>query len=243
VEFLKSVVLAAVLSGIVALIVATITAKTAEKINKDKIALDRQLSKDKAETDEKLANRRFELDQNLALAKRRAEVAEKVLTDFYAIRHAFDVIRSPMIWAGEMEPEDGVADDIIRNDGYGVMRRVRAHQQQFSEFEATRFTSLALFGPDAAAPYAAIIRAYNRVFSAAEAILRSRNQEDIPQVQNHLREMRRTAFTLGALDDDGEPLPDLVKADIEGAIQAIEVICRPALESQLAAQAAGQGPG
>jgi hypothetical protein len=240
VEFLKSVVLAAILSGVVALIVAIISAKTAKKINKDKIALDRELSREKAKADEKLADRRFELDQKLALAKRRAEVAEKVLTDFYAIRHAFDVIRSPMIWAGEMAAEDGVADDIIRNDGYGVMRRVKAHSQQFSELEASRFTALALFGPDAAAPYITIIRAYNRVFAAAESLLRSRNQLDVQHMQNHLREMRRTAFSLGALDDDGEELPDLVKADIEGAIEAIEAICRPALESQLAAQAAGR---
>lgn len=239
-EFLKSVVLAATISGVVALIVAYISARTAKKINTDKITLDRELSEEKAKADQKLADRRFELDQKLALAKRKAEVAEKVLTDFYAIRHAFEVIRSPMIWAREMEAEEGVADDIVQNDGYGVMRRIKAHSGQFSELEASRFTALALFGPDAAEPYAAIIKAHNRVFSAAESLLRNRNQLNFPNIQNHLREMRRAAFTVGALDDDGEPLPDLVKADIEAAIATIEGICRPALQDQLASQAIGR---
>lgn len=239
-EFLKSVVLAAILSGIVALIVAKVSAETAKKINKDKIALDRELSREKATADARLAERKFELDQKLALAKRRAEVAEKVLTDFYAIRHAFDVIRSPMIWAGEMEPEEGVADDIIQNDGYGVMRRVKAHSAQFSELEATRFTVLALFGEGAAAPYVSIVQAYNRVFGAAQDLLRYRHQLDQAGLQNHMREMRRAAFTVGAIGDDGEPLPDLVKASIDEAVQVIEAICRPALASELAAQAAGR---
>jgi len=239
-ELLKSVVFAAIISGVIALIVAFVSARTAKQINKDKIALDRELAGEKAKAEQKLAERRFELDRELALAKRRAEIAEKVLSDFYAISHAFQVIRSPMIWAGEMVREDGVADDVVGNDGYGVMRRIRQYETKFSELEASRFTMAALFGADAVAPFTAIVQAHNRVFHAAEGLLRYRNQLDLPNLQNPLREMRRTAFSSGALDDNGDPMSDVVKEGIDQAVVIIEALCRPALESELAAEAAGR---
>lgn len=52
--------------------------------------------------------------------------------------------------------------------------------------------------------------------------------------------MRRTAFTTGALDDYGEPLPDIIRENIDQAVTMIEALCRPALESDLAAEAAGR---
>jgi hypothetical protein len=234
-ELLKSVVLAAVISGVIALIVANVSARAAKKINEDKLELDRELAKEKASAELQLAEHRFELDRKLGLAKRRAEVAEKVLSDFYSIRHGFQVIRSPMIWAGEMVAEEGVATDVIQNDGYGVMRRIRQYQSQFAELEASRYTFTALFGDDAAAAFTAIVQAHNKVFHAAEALLRYRNQLDQRNLEDHLRQMRRAAFTIGVLGLDGEPLPDLVSQSIEDAVAQIEALCRPALERPVAA--------
>ena len=234
-DLLKSVVFAAVISGVVALIVAHVSARTAKKINKDKLKLDRDLAEEKAKAELHLAERRFELDRKLSLAKRRAEVAEKVLSDFYTIRHGFQVIRSPMIWAGEMVPEEGVEADVVNNDGYGVMRRIRHYQPQFAELEASRFTFAALFGGDAAAPFTSIVQTHNKVFHAAEALLRYRNQIDRQNLQEHLTRMRQVAFTGGALGSDDEPWPDLVSEGIDEAVAQIEAFCRPALEMPLVA--------
>lgn len=234
-DLLKSVVFAAVISGVVALIVSYVSARTANRINRDKIELDRELSEEKAKAELKLAERRFELERKLASEKRRAEVAEKVLSDFYIIRHSFEVIRSPMIWAGEMVPEEGVEVDVVTNDGYGVMRRIRHYQPQFAELEASRFTFAALFGGDAASPFATIVQTHNKVFHAAEALLRYRNQLDLQTLQDHLMRMRQVAFTMGAIGADGELLPDLIAGDIDEAVAKIEAICRPALESALVA--------
>lgn len=234
-DLLKSVVFAAVISGVIALIVANVSARTAKKINEDKLKLDRDLAEEKAKAELRLAERRFEFDRKLSLAKRRAEVAEKVLSDFYTIRHGFQVIRSPMIWSGEMVPEEGVEADVVRNDGYGVMRRIRHYQPQFAELEASRFTFAALFGGDAAAPFTSIVQTHNKVFHAAEALLSHRHQIDRQNLQEHLTRMRQVAFTVGAFGPDGEPLPDLVSECIDEAVAQIETFCRPALESPLSA--------
>ena len=183
-----------------------------------------------------LAERKVELDRKLALAKRRAELAEKVLADFYKVQKAFEAIRSPMIWAAEMRPEEGVEENVVRNDGYGVMRRLRENAALFSELEATRFPFKALFGPQEADPYQSVIRLHNQVFHAAEAILRYRNDDSrLPGLVDFLPKMRRVAFS-GRMEGEADPFED----ELTKVIADIEASCRPALESELAAEASGR---
>ncbi len=233
--FWKSVVVAAGVTAVVGVVAAIISALTALKINKDKLGLDRQLATERATAEARLAERRVVLERELALAKRRAEVAENVLAMFYRTKRAFEAIRSPMIWANEMVAEEGIAEDVVRNDGYGVMRRMRDYSGLFSDLEAMRFTCGALFGQEATAPYDEIVKAHNQVFHAAESLLRYRNSEDMPQLQGFLQKMRRLAFAMTVLDDDGKELPDLLAAQVDAAITSIEGTCRPALESDKAA--------
>ncbi len=236
----KSVVVAAAVTGVVGVLAAVISACTALAINKDKLRLDRELAKERAAADLHLAERRVALEKELALAKRRAEVAENVLATFYRMKRAFEAIRSPMIWANEMQLEDGVAEDIIRNDGYGVIRRMRDYTGLFSDLEATRFTFGALFGHDATGPYNEMIKAHNRVIHAAESLLRYRNEQDARHLQPFLQQMRREAFAMSALDDEGHEIPDPIAAAVDNAIAEIEATCRPALESREAAEAVGR---
>jgi hypothetical protein len=233
---LKSVVVAASISGVVAVIGFIVSAATAQRINKDKLKLDKQLAEQKAAADLTLAERKTELDRKLALAKRRAEVAEKVLTEFYKVQRAFELIRSPAIWAAEVKPEEGVAQDIIENDGYGVVRRLRENASFFSELEATRFTFGALFGVEAAGAYQAVIKLHNQVFHAAEAIVRYRNDDpNLPGLRDFLPAMRKVAFS-GRLAGER----DLIEEEVAEVIAKVEAVCQPALESELAAEAAGR---
>jgi hypothetical protein len=232
---LRSVVLAAVVSSVVAAIGFGVSAATALKINKDKVKLDRDLAKYKADAERDLVEHRINLDHKLAIARRRAELAEKVLADFYQARRTIDIVRSPMIWAGEMVAEDGVAEDVVKNDGYGVMRRLREYQAFFAEMDAKRFMFGALFGTEATVPYDQFIKVYNRVFHAAESLLRYRHDLDNPDLQQHIKNMRREAFSNVQLDDYGKETADRVSQAVEEAVATIEAICRPAVESELAA--------
>lgn len=239
-EILRSVVLAAGISGVVGLFGFWAASATARKIHKEKLDFDRELANEKLVADRELAERRVILEHRLAVAKRKAELAEQVLADFYKAKHAFEIIRSPMIWANEMVAEEGVAEDIVRNDGYGVMRRFREYTTFFAELEASRFAYVALFGAEAAQPYGDLIKVHNRVFHAAEAILQYRNQQEQAHLQEHLTSMRRVAFSNAVLDKAGNLLPDKIGQELEAIVAAVEATCRPALESALAAEAAGR---
>jgi hypothetical protein len=229
-ELFKSSVVAAVIAGVVASIGFFVTAATARKINGDKLKLDKQLAQERADADRALAERRVDLDYTLALLKRRAEVAEAVLIDFYKIKRAFEIIRSPMIWATEIVAEEGVADDVVGNEGYGIIRRIRQYADLFSELEARQPTFGAIFGLEATAPFGVIIQAHNRVLHAAEDLLKYRNQLDVPELRDHLVRMRREAYSNIQLDLEGAEISDPVSTAVAKAIGEIEATCRPTLE-------------
>lgn len=229
-DLLRSSVLAAVITGIVAAIGFFVSSATAKRINADKMELDRELAGAKAKAELTLAERKAALDAGVKLVQRRSEVAEKVLADFYEARRAFEAIRSPMIWAEEMVVEEGVAEDVTRNDGYAVRRRMRQYSDLFSRLEATRFTFGALFGPAATLPYDRLVKVHNRVFHAAGDLLRYRGQENIGNLVTHLPAMRRVAFATADIGPDDKLLPDAVAVELDDIIKAIEITCRPALE-------------
>jgi hypothetical protein len=228
-ELLRSTVVAAVITGVVATIGFLVSSATAKRINKDKLALDKELAETKVAAEVALAERKAALDRGVTLAKRKAEVAEKVLAEFYEARRALQVIRSPFIWAAEMVAEEGVGEDVITNEGYGVHRRMRQYSELFSRLEATRFTYGALFGNDAAGPYDRIIKVHNQVFHAAEALLKYRHQEDQQSLKSHLQAMRRAAFSMHQLDDEGNELADKVAVEIDELVAQVEIVCRATL--------------
>jgi hypothetical protein len=233
-ELAKSSVVAAVITSIVAGIGFLVSSATARRINEDKLKLDRELAAKKADAELALAERKAALDRGVTLARRKSEVAEKVLADFYEVRRALEAIRSPMIWAEEMVQEDGVDDDVVKNDGYAVRRRMRQHADLFSRLEATRFSFGALFGHAAVTPYDRLVRVHNQVFHAAGDLLRYRNQVDLGNTKDHLRAMRRVAFALTQIGDDGGELPDPIGSEVEAIVEQVEATCRPALEAGVA---------
>lgn len=230
VELLKSSVVAAVVTAVVAAIGFFVSSATARRINEDKIGLDRELADSRAKAELALAERKAALEKGVTLARRKSEVAEKVLAEFYEVRRAFQAIRSPMIWAEEMTPEEGVPEDVIKNDGYNVRRRMRQHAALFSRLEATRFSFGALFSHETTAPYDRLVRIHNQVFHAAGDLLHYRGQEDMGNTREHLRAMRRVAFAVTQLGAKGEELPDLTGAELDAVVAEIEATCRPALE-------------
>ncbi|WP_292053465.1 MULTISPECIES: hypothetical protein [unclassified Brevundimonas] len=223
-DLLKSVVFAAIISGVVGVIVAWISARTALKINKDKIKLDKQLAEKRDIAERENLARKFDLERKATLAQKKAELAEKVLHDFYQISFTLQLIRSPMVWASEMIAEDGVPDEVVQNAGYGVMRRMREHRHKFDELETSKFKCAALFGPNAVELFDEIVRIYNRIWFAGKAILDARHAQTETEF---VREMRRIAFSVAAVGDDGEPLPDPIQQSIDQTIAQVEELCRP----------------
>ena len=59
---------------------------TAKAMHREKLAFDQKLAERKFEFDKELAERRFKYDRDLHDHKRRIELAEEVLADFYEAR-------------------------------------------------------------------------------------------------------------------------------------------------------------
>ncbi|RAK51321.1 hypothetical protein [Phenylobacterium deserti] len=195
----------------------------AEKVHRQRLAAERDALERKGEIDRDLAERKATHDRRLTFEKRRVEVAEQVLTDFYEAQRAYEVIRQPMITRHEQKAEDGVPDEVIRNSGYAVQRRVRSYEPLFARMEARRPVALAIFGPEIDAPYQRLIRMHNIVFAAAGAILDWPDEIDTDHMREFIREQNRIAFKLSPEDD--------VTAQVAAVVMDVERICRPALEA------------
>jgi hypothetical protein len=216
-------VTAAIVSGLVAL--ASLATNTLITLNSNdrRLKAERKALERRGELDLQLAEKRMRLDRHLALSRRRAEVAEAVLGDFYEMARIFEQVRSPMIWAGEMEAEEGVPEAVTKNSGYGVIRRLRKHEEFFARLEARRFTAAALFGPEVREHYQAAIRLFNAIYNAGRYILDVKDGDQDAEQRSYLVEQRRVAFATGEDDPTTRKINELV--------MAVEKVCRPYLEA------------
>lgn len=239
-DLLRSVVLAAVITGIVALIGFFASSRTALRINEDRLQLDEELAERKAQLDLELAEKKFEIDKELILIrdklereaellKRQRVVAEDVLAAFYGARRAFAIIRSPMIWAQEMVAEEGVEERVIKDAGYGVIRRLRDNSRPFDEVEAKRQAFLALFGADKSSLFDEMIRCYNSVAASARAIMNNNLAGYPPQQEQFMMNMRAIAFSGSNIGEDGDLLPDEFAVRVNKLIAQLEEVCAPVL--------------
>lgn len=214
-------VTAAIVSGAVAIVSLIANVLLTLNMHGSRLKAEATALERRGELDRELAERKARLERALALQKRKAEIAEQVLADFYECQRIFETVRSPMIWAHEMVPEEGVSDEQIKNGGYGVLRRLRAYNEFFPRLEARRFTAAALLGPAALEPYKLLIREHNRVVGAAQALMR--HDKDDESNRPFIVKQRAIAF---ATDD-----PDEVTEKLKAITAQVEKLCRPVLEA------------
>lgn len=217
-------VVAAVIAGAFGLITLRANVKLAETVHRQRLKSEREALERRGEIERELADKRMQLDRRLAFERRRAEVAELILMDFYEAKRAFEVTRQPMVFAQEMVAEEGVDDEVIKNAGYGVIRRLRGFSELFARIEARRPLAAALLGPNLDDQFQEMVRIHNKIMFAADALLKYRNDQHIETMREFLPEQRRIAFDLGDDEDNG------VSNRIKAMIAQVETACRPALE-------------
>jgi len=216
-------VVAAAVSGIVTVIGFVANRSTSLTMHRQKLQLDRELAERKFNADIALAERKLDLDRQLADWKRRTELAELALADFYKAQDIFAAARQPMAFGGDGEtrPDRERDDEMTKryNDSlYAPFERLAKERDFFSEMQARRFRFIALFGNEAADAFQTFVRSYNRVHIAVGALISDRQQ---------LAPAMRTKFEgmIGwALDEDDE-----IKLEIDQAVSTMEAICRPVL--------------
>jgi hypothetical protein len=113
-------VVAAAISSVVASIGILISARTTKAVHGERLAFEREQAERRANAEIALAERKFTLDQQLSDHKRRVELAEAVLSDFYRIEEIYRVARGPFVPIADMLPIKGVSDELATDPDYAA---------------------------------------------------------------------------------------------------------------------------
>lgn len=243
--FQSSAVVATLISAPIAIVGVWISRTTTIRVNKEKIAADRDLAERRFEIDRELAERKFNFDKELAerkfalekgqlIYKRRFEVAEALLADGYRFRDVMRAARANIPSDNEGEtrksPEGETAElRKLRNSYFIPLERLNKHSEFLAKLFAKQDTAVALFGPDTRAAFNLFVESLNDVRIASDILIQT------------------AGFPGPRSDSDRELLADLwlghasvlkredkVAKRIDDGVKLLEKLCQPVL-SQITA--------
>jgi len=148
------------------------------------------------------------------VGRRKAELAEEVLAQFYRARDL-------MTWA-RFPGDGGLAPTEAAGSGAPVERLAR-ESQLFSELQASRYRFMAYFGEEAAKPFDELRKIHKEVLDAADSLARADQPGD--GASHADRAAWSAAIGRGAASQEDE-----LAARLDRAIHEIERICRPLID-------------
>jgi hypothetical protein len=174
------------------------------------------------------------------VGKRRIELAEDVLTNFYEARDAIRRIRSPFGFLGEgksRQPQDGETENEKRilDKAYVVIERREKENETFNKLQASRYRFMARFGPSVGRPFDDLSEVVSRIVLSAHTLGTHYWREEVRQsLQGENRKkFMEEAHQLEAVLMQGLVKPDPIDPEIERIIQTVEEICRPIIDKSM----------
>lgn len=225
-------VVAAVVSGIVAVAGMIVSVRTARQLHSEKLAFDRQLLERKFEFDRELAQRKFDLDRSQLVHKRQFELAEALLADAYRFRDLMAFVRNGAAFGeeGQSRKSEGYEPESVkrsRDNYYVPVERLQKESEFLSGLMAKTHTARAHFGPDAETAFQLMSQTINEVRIAAYALIRSVGEDRDHWDQTFVEEQRKVIWAPLASLKGGD---DKTGAKIVEAVSLIETFSRPVLE-------------
>jgi hypothetical protein len=161
------------------------------------------------------------------VGKRRIELAEEVLADFYQARDIIKAARSPFGYSheglsrqkGENETEE---DTRILNSYFAATERLASKADFFAETWARRYRFTAVFGSAAAGAYDDLFEVRNEIIVSVRSLI-SAHGHHLSAADQAARQQWENTIWSGAEDD---PIP----ARVDRAVEAMEATCRPAIQ-------------
>jgi hypothetical protein len=156
------------------------------------------------------------------VGRRKAELAEEVLAQFYQAKDALTWARLPF---GDTAAQTPVAE----GGGRGAeamaapIERLNQASQVFSALQASRYRFMAYFGEEAAKPFEELRKVHNEVMEAAAQLIRG---QDKARSADNDADRQQWRNTIGW----GPHEQDRLAERLEHAVRAIERICRPLIE-------------
>ena len=231
-------VIAACVSGAVAIVGFIISTLTARSLHAARLEVDRRLAEKKIEADIALADRKLtadialaekkaNLERVVATSQRKATFAEEVLGDFYEARENINAARAPASFGDEgatreRAPWETEDDTRQLNSQYAPAERLHSKREFFSKLLAHRYRFLALFGPAAAQPYDDLYRVRAEILTAVRMLMMTYEQRQFGSLPDDRRNWQRVIWEMS----DGDP----IRSRLERVIEAMEATCRPAIQ-------------
>ena len=112
-----------------------------------------------------------------SIGKRKIELAEEILADFYQAKDVIDWARLPSGWSSEGEkrkrPEDESEEEGRARDAYyRTIHRLVSHAELFSRLQSRKYRAMAYFGNEAREPFEEMGDIHARIIAAASNLVR-----------------------------------------------------------------------
>jgi hypothetical protein len=166
------------------------------------------------------------------VGKRKAELAEEVLTAFYEARDTFVWARSRGMFGSEGEsrtPLSGETDALrqARNLYFVPIERLTRAKDLFAKIHARRYAFRAYFGEEAAKPFEKLADVHNQIMSSASVLIQS-----VMPGTNEAVVLLGADELLDTLGWGKRERPDPIDQSIDEAISRMESVCKPVLEGK-----------
>jgi len=162
------------------------------------------------------------------IGKRKAELAEDVIADFYEAREIILEARSP----GSIRADEGNTrpkrDDETPEETekykayYLVSERLSKHSDFFARLQARKYRFIAHFGVEAVKPYNDLFQIVVEIRTAVHMLIANHKMDGTPERETNRRKWLTTIY--GGSDKDDTP------KRLDAIVTAIEETCRPAIQ-------------
>jgi hypothetical protein len=168
-----------------------------------------------------------------AIGRRRIELAEEVLADFYEAWDIIRWVRTPFTSSEESRERPGRDDEPeelrgFRDPYYTPIKRIGDHAEFFAKMRARRYRVIATFGTEAAKPYDAIHKIRIRIAHAAQSLMTPARGSD-----NERTNLRRERWEADIWD--GAEDKDEISTELDGILKEVERRFRSEIDSSLGA--------
>ena len=151
--------------------------------------------------------------------KRKAEIAEQVLIDFYRVRDVLLWVRTPAFLNTEVQSRKG--DDHAMF--FIPIDRLTRESELFSRINAHRYVYGTYFGMNNLSPFDDIKRIHSSIRQAAETLIETAEIELTGGKDQMLEQLGWGKFR------QKPNRPDKTDRQVEAAVSAVEALCRPVL--------------
>lgn len=163
---------------------------------------------------------------NETVGKRRIELAEDVLSDFYQARDIIKAARSPFSYAHEglsrkNDDKETDADTQILNAYFAVTERLMKNADFFAETWARRYRFSAVFGSNAAKPYDDLFEVRNEIIVSVRSLISAHGHP--LSAEDNAAKVQWENTIWSQVEDDSIP------ARLDHAVEVIEAVCRPTI--------------